>query len=94
MFRYIRLTYLIPELLQKVDEGVIALSPAVELSYLSEGQQNILPDAMSLNDCTPSHAQSIRIKKAAQQGTLSSDSIYLQGRQRDLPNPLYPRCCA
>ena len=76
VFRYIRLTHLIPELLQKVDEGVIALSPAVELSYLSEEQQNILLDAMSLNDCTPSHAQSIRMKKAAQQGTLSSDSIY------------------
>ena len=76
VFRYIRLTHLIPELLQKVDEGVIALSPAVELSYLSEEQQNILLDAISLNDCTPSHAQSIRMKKAAQQGTLSSDSIY------------------
>ena len=76
VFRYIRLTHLVPELLQKVDEGVIALSPAVELSYLSEEQQNILLDAMSLNDCTPSHAQSIRMKKAAQQGTLSSDSIY------------------
>lgn len=76
VFRYIRLTHLIPELLQKVDEGVIALSPAVELSYLSEEQQNILLDAMSLNDCTPSHAQSIRMKKAAQQGTLSSESIY------------------
>ena len=76
VFRYIRLTYLVPELLQKVDEGVIALNPAVELSYLSEEQQNILLDAMSLNDCTPSHAQSIRMKKAAQQGTLSSDSIY------------------
>lgn len=76
VFRYIRLTHLIPELLQKVDEGVIALSPAVELSYLSEEQQNILLDAMSLNDCTPSHAQSIRMKKAAQQGTLSSDNIY------------------
>lgn len=76
VFRYIRLTHLIPELLKKVDEGVIALSPAVELSYLSEEQQNILLDAMSLNDCTPSHAQSIRMKKAAQQGTLSSDSIY------------------
>ena len=61
---------------QKVDEGVIALSPAVELSYLSEEQQKILLDAMSLNDCTPSHAQSIRMKKSAQQGTLSSDSIY------------------
>ena len=76
VFRYIRLTHLVPELLQKVDEGVIALSPAVELSYLSEEQQNILLDAISLNDCTPSHAQSIRMKKAAQQGTLSSDSIY------------------
>lgn len=76
VFRYIRLTHLVPELLQKVDEGVIALSPAVELSYLSEEQQNILLDAISLNDCTPSHTQSIRMKKAAQQGTLSSDSIY------------------
>ena len=76
VFRYIRLTHLIPELLQKVDEGGIALSPAVELSYLSEEQQKILLDAMSLNDCTPSHAQSIRMKKAAQQGTLSSESIY------------------
>lgn len=76
VFRYIRLTNLIPELLDKVDEGVIALSPAVELSYLSEKQQKILLDAMSMNDCTPSHAQSIRMKKAAQQGALLSDSIY------------------
>ncbi len=76
VFRYIRLTYLIPELLDKVDEGIIALSPAVELSYLSEKQQKMLLDAMSLNDCTPSHAQSIRMKKQAQQNILSSDSIY------------------
>ena len=76
VFRYIRLTYLIPKLLNKVDEGIIALSPAVELSYLSKEQQKILLDAMSLNDCTPSHAQSIRMKKQAQQNTLSSDSIY------------------
>ena len=76
VFRYIRLTYLIPKLHDKVDEGVIALSPAVELSYLSKEQQKILLDAMSLNDCTPSHAQSIRMKKQAQQNTLSSDSIY------------------
>lgn len=74
--RYIRLTNLIPELLQKVDEGAIAFSPAVELSYLTEKQQEILLDAMALNDCTPSHAQSIRLKKLAQQGALSSDSIY------------------
>jgi hypothetical protein len=76
VFRYIRLTNLIPELLQKVDEGTIAFSPAVELSYLTENQQKILLDAMALNDCTPSHAQSIRLKKLAQQGALSSDSIY------------------
>ena len=76
VFRYIRLTYLIPELLDKVDEGIIALSPAVELSYLSKEQQKILLDAMNLNDCTPSHTQSIRMKKQAQQNTLSSDSIY------------------
>ena len=76
VFRYIRLTYLIPELLDRVDEGVIALSPAVELSYLPKEQQKILLDAMNLNDCTPSHAQSIRMKKQAQQNTLSSDSIY------------------
>ena len=76
VFRYIRLTNLIPELLQKVDEGIIAFSPAVELSYLSEEQQRILLDAMALNDCTPSHAQSIRLKKLSQQGVLSSDSIY------------------
>lgn len=76
VFRYIRLTSLIPEILQKVDEGAIALNPAVELSYLSEEQQKVLLDAMNMNDCTPSHAQSIRMKKSAQQGTLSSDSIY------------------
>lgn len=74
--RYIRLTNLIPELLQKVDEGAIAFSPAVELSYLTKEQQEILLDAMALNDCTPSYAQSIRLKKLAQQGVLSSDSIY------------------
>ena len=76
VFRYIRLTRLIPELLQKVDEGSIALSPAVELSYLSEEQQKILLDAMSLNDCTPSHAQSIQLKKLSQQGKLTEETIY------------------
>lgn len=76
VFRYIRLTNLIPELLDKVDEGVIALSPAVELSYLSEKAQRILLDAMELNDCTPSHAQSIRLKKLSQQGKLTEEIIY------------------
>ncbi len=76
VFRYIRLTRLVPELLQKVDEGVIALSPAVELSYLSEEQQKFLLDAMAMNDCTPSHAQSILMKKLAGQDLLSPDAIY------------------
>ena len=76
VFRYIRLTNLISELLDKVDEGTIALSPAVELSYLSEKAQSILFDAMELNDCTPSHAQSIRLKKLSQQGKLTEETIY------------------
>ncbi len=76
VFRYIRLTNLITELLDKVDEGTIALSPAVELSYLSEKAQRILLDAMELNDCTPSHAQSIRLKKLSQQGKLTEEIIY------------------
>ena len=69
VFRYIRLTSLIPELLAKVDEGRIAFNPAVELSYLSEEQQRQLLTAMETNQCTPSHAQAIQLKKAAQAGT-------------------------
>ena len=61
--RYIRLTYLIPELLEMVDENKIAFNPAVEISYLDHSEQRVLLDAMSLNDCTPSHAQAIRLKK-------------------------------
>lgn len=82
VFRYIRLTNLIPEILQKVDEGAIALSPTVELSYLSEEQQIVLLDAMSLNDCTPSHAQSIRTKKSA-------TNVLLNARS-ELPNGNVP----
>ena len=74
--RYIRLTYLIPELLAKVDEGKIAFSPAVEISFLTEDEQRILLDAIELNDCTPSHAQSIRLKKLSQDGVLTKDQIY------------------
>lgn len=54
--RYIRLTHLIPELLELMDEGKIAFNPAVELSYLDPAQQKILLDEMSKNECTPSHA--------------------------------------
>ena len=57
VLRYIRLTYLIPELLSMVDDGKIAFNPAVELSYLDSYQQRAVLDAMVLNDCTPSHAQ-------------------------------------
>lgn len=74
--RYIRLTYLIPELLNKVDEGKIAFSPAVELSFLTESEQRILLDAMELNACTPSHAQSIRLKKLSQDDVLTKDILY------------------
>ena len=56
--RYIRLTYLIPELLSMVDDGKIAFNPAVELSYLDSYQQRAVLDAMALNDCAPSHVQS------------------------------------
>ena len=74
--RYIRLTYLIPELLSMVDDGKLAFNPAVELSYLDSYQQRAVLDAMELNDCTPSHAQSIRLKKLAQEGVLDDQMIY------------------
>ena len=73
---YIRLTYLIPELLTMVDENKIAFSPAVEISYLEQSEQLVLLDAMNLNDCTPSHAQSIRLKKLSQEGLLDQNAIY------------------
>lgn len=76
VLRYIRLTHLIPELLSMVDENKIAFNPAVELSYLSHSEQLILLDAIKQNDCTPSHAQSIRLKKLSQEGTLNRDTIF------------------
>ena len=74
--RYIRLTYLIPELLEMVDENKIAFNPAVEISYLEQSEQRVLLNAMELNDCTPSHAQSIRLKKLSQEGVLQDRTIY------------------
>lgn len=74
--RYIRLTYLIPELLEMVDENKIAFNPAVEISYLEQSEQRVLLNAMELNDCTPSHAQSIRLKKLSQEGVLQDQTIY------------------
>ncbi len=69
--RYIRLTHLIPELLQFVDDGKIALTPAVELSYLPEKAQTYLLEEMRRNDCTPSLSQAIRLKKEYQAKALT-----------------------
>ena len=74
--RYIRLTYLIPELLSMVDEGKIAFNPAVQISYLEQSEQRVLLNAMEFNDCTPSHAQAIRLKKLSQEGVLQDQTIY------------------
>lgn len=73
--RYIRLTHLIPELLQLVDDGKIALTPAVELSYLPEKAQTYLLEEIRRNDCTPSLSQAIRMKKLYQTGNLSPEEI-------------------
>ena len=74
--RYIRLTNLIPEFLEKVDEEKIALTPAVEISYLSEQQQYDLLETMESEDCTPSLSQAQQMKKLSQQGNLNMDSIF------------------
>ena len=71
VLRYVRLTYLIPELLQLVDDGKIALTPAVELSYLPEKAQTCLLEEMRRNDCTPSLSQAVRLKKEYQAKALT-----------------------
>lgn len=73
--RFIRLTELIPELLDLVDVKQIALSPAVELSFLTDEQQYAVLDCIECNVATPSHAQAIRLKKMSQEGTLTTDEI-------------------
>ena len=73
--RYIRLTYLIPEILQMVDEKKIALTPAVELSYLTESEQRDLLETMESEDCTPSLSRSQQLKKLSQSGVLDMDRI-------------------
>ena len=75
IFRYIRLTELVPEILQMVDERQIAFRPAVEISYLTEEQQYTLLEAMEYNDATPSLAQAIKMKKFNQDGKLTSEVI-------------------
>ena len=74
--RYIRLTELIPEILQMVDNGKIALTPAVELSYLTKLEQQDLLETMESEDCTPSLSQAIQLKRLSQAGELDIDRIF------------------
>lgn len=83
--RYIRLTELIPEILEMVDEKKIAMRPAVELSYLPKEEQEILYDTMESEDCTPSHAQAIKIRKFSEEGRLNED-VLLSIMAEEKPN--------
>lgn len=83
--RYIRLTELIPSILDMVDSGKIAFRPAVELSYLSKEQQQSLYDTMECEDCTPSLAQAIKMKKFSRDGKLTEEVI-LSIMQEEKPN--------
>ena len=83
VLRYVRLTYLIPELLQLVDDGKIALTPAVELSYLPEKAQTYLLEEIRRNDCTPSLSQAVRLKKEYQAKTLSVPKLrFIMGEEK------------
>lgn len=83
--RFIRLTYLIPELLKRVDEGKMAMNPAVEISYIPKELQEELLNAMEMEDCTPSYAQAKKMRKFLDMDKLSGDSI-LAIMQEEKPN--------
>lgn len=83
--RYIRLTYLLPEILAMVDDSKIAFRPAVELSYLAEKEQRILYDAMGHADCTPSLAQAIKMKSFSREDKLT-DAVILSIMEEEKPN--------
>ena len=85
IFRFIRLTKLVPEILQMVDEKQIAFNPAVEISYLAEEQQYTLLEVMSYNDATPSLAQAIKMKKFNQDGKLT-DEVIQSIMEKEKPN--------
>lgn len=85
VYRYIRLTYLIPELLKRVDEGKMAMNPAVEISYIPKELQEELLNAMEMEDCTPSYAQAKKMRKFLDMDKLSGDSI-LAIMQEEKPN--------
>ena len=78
--KYIRLTHLVPELLEYVDEGRIKMRPAVELSYLDEDCQRAVVDEIDLNQATPSHAQTIRMRRFFTDGKLTPEGYTLVGR--------------
>lgn len=83
--RYIRLTYLSQPLLDMVDEGKIAMRPAVELSYLTENEQEILLNTMEWEDCTPSHVQAIKMRQFSQEGKLN-EGVIQSILQEEKPN--------
>lgn len=85
IYRFIRLTELIPPVLQMVDDGKIAFRPAVELSYLSKEQQESLYSTMECEDCTPSLAQAIKMKEFSRDGKLT-DEVILSIMQEEKPN--------
>lgn len=85
IYRYVRLNELVPELLELVDDGKIGLRPAYELSFLDVDSQKELAESIDIEQCTPSHAQAIQMKKAYKEGTLTSDVIsYIM--QQEKPN--------
>lgn len=83
--RFIRLTNLLPDLLSKVDEGKIAMRPAVELSYLAEKEQKSLLDSIESEDCTPSYAQALKMRRFSQEGNLT-DEVILSIMEEEKPN--------
>ena len=85
--RYIRLTYLIEPLLKLVDEGQIAMRPAVELSYLELHAQKMVLEEMEINVCSPSHDQTIRMRKAQEEGKLT-DELISEIMQEEKPNQI------
>ena len=83
--RFIRLTNLLPDLLSKVDEGKIAMRPAVEISYLAETEQQSLLDSIESEDSTPSYAQALKMRRFSQEGNLT-DEVILSIMEEEKPN--------
>lgn len=87
--RYIRLNELVPSILDMVDEKKIALRPAVEISYLTKEEQNILADAIDYSDATPSHAQTIKLRRYSEEGKLT-DAVIDSIMEEEKPNQRVP----